>query len=350
MITNRVSTNLPNGISIVICTYNGVSKLEPTLKSIFSLQIDKSIDWELLIIDNASTDKTAEFCENLIQEYGFESHSRILLESKVGCNHARRRGIDEAKFKWLLFCDDDNHLFPDYIKNAWSILNSNPLIGALGGQGIGLFEDTKPEWFDRYSHSFAIGPQSIKGGKIKIKRAELYSAGTFFKKELLMHYFDANFNCLLIGRKGNIILGGEDVEFCLLIQLLGHEIWYSDELKFYHYMPKARMTWEYYLKLKAGMSSTSAFFVAYIPFFEKRAINNLVFYITYCRNFIFHHLVWFNFLLKSWIQPNRCGEEKRELGKIILKNKALSYHSNFKSTFSHFKQLRKVLNVINNQK
>lgn len=344
--TNRESTNYSNGISIVICTYNGLSKLEPTLKAIFLLQKEESIHWELLIIDNASTDNTADFCKKLIHEYGFESHSRIILESKVGCNHARRRGIDEAKYNWLLFCDDDNHLFPDYIQKAWSILNANPLIGALGGEGIGLFEDTKPEWFDRYSHSFAIGPQSIKDGRIKVKRAELYSAGTFFKKELLMQYFDANFNCLLVGRKGNVILGGEDVEFCLLIQLLGYEIWYSGELKFYHYMPKARMTWSYYLKLKAGMSSTSAFFAAYIPFFEKETISNAVFYKTYCRNFIFHHLVWFNYIVKSWIQPKRYSNEQLELGKIILKNKALSYHSNFKSTFSHFKQLRKVLSVI----
>ncbi len=336
----------PNGISIVICTFNGISKLEPTLKAIFLLQIEESIDWELLIIDNASTDNTADFCKNLIQEHGFESHSRIILESKVGCNHARRRGIDEAKYKWLLFCDDDNHLFPDYIQKAWSILNNNRQIGALGGQGIGLFEDTKPEWFDRYSHSFAIGSQSIKDGRINVKRAELYSAGTFFKKELLMRFFDANFNCLLVGRKGNVILGGEDVEFCLLIQLLGYEIWYSGELKFYHFMPKARMNWSYYLKLKGGISSTSAFFAPYIPFFQKENPTVVYFCFFYIQNFIFFHAVWMHFLVRSKLQSSRYSKEQYQLGSIVNNRKALSYLTNFRVTYLHFKQLKKVLGVV----
>ena len=343
---NSLDRQFPKGISIVICTYNGISKLEPTLKSIFLLEIEESIDWELIIIDNASTDNTAKFCENLIQEYGFVAKSRVILESKVGCNHARRRGMDEAQYNWLLFCDDDNHLFPDYIQNAWPILKDNPLVGALGGQGIALFEETEPAWFDKYSPSFAIGPQSTKEGKININRAELYSAGTFFRKEVLMRFFDANFTCLLVGRKGNEIFGGEDVEFCLLIQLLGYEIWYSSDLKFYHFMPKARMTWSYYLKLKGGMSSTSAFFVAYSPFFQKKPATTRLFYSTYLKNLILNYSVWVQFLLRSRIQSSRYNKEQLELGSIILKRKAQSYNSNFKATFLHFKQLKKVLKTI----
>ena len=60
--------NLKNGISVVICTYNGVKRLQPTLEAIFSQEVAPDIPWELIIVDNASTDKTAEFCENLIQK------------------------------------------------------------------------------------------------------------------------------------------------------------------------------------------------------------------------------------------------------------------------------------------
>ena len=343
---NSFNSKLTNGISIVICTYNGVSRLGPTLKSIFSLQIDACIDWELIIIDNASNDNTSQFCENLIQEYGFTAKSRVVLESRVGCNHARRRGIDEAQYNWLLFCDDDNHLFPDYIQKAWPILTKNPSIGALGGQGIALFEETKPKWFDKYSQSFAIGPQSSKDGKININRAELYSAGTFFRKEVLLRFFDSNFTCLLVGRKGNEIYGGEDVEFCLLVQLLGYEIWYSSQLKFYHFMPKARMTWPYYLKLKGGISSTSAYFVSYTPFFKKAKSTIVSFCFAYLRNYLFFHLVWIHFLVRSKIQPSRYSQEKLELGKVINRRKAISYRTNFRETFWHFSQLKQVLKVL----
>ena len=345
---NSFNSELTKGISIVICTYNGVSRLGPTLKSIFSLQIDTFIDWELIIIDNASKDNTSQFCENLIQEYGFTAKSRVVLESKVGCNHARRRGIDEAQYNWLLFCDDDNHLFPDYIQKAWPILTKKNSIGALGGQGIALFEETKPTWFDRYSHSFAIGPQATKEGKINSSRAELYSAGTFFRKDLLMHYFNTGFNCLMVGRKGKEIYGGEDVEFCLLIQLRGYEIWYGNELKFYHYMTKERMTWPYYLKLKEGISSTSAYFASYMPFFKKGKPTNLSFFTTYLSNYIFFHLVWLHFFVRSKIQPSRYSQEQFDLGKVINRRKALSYRSNFREAFLHFKQLKKHLRLIAN--
>jgi glycosyltransferase involved in cell wall biosynthesis len=46
-----------NGISIIICTYNGKQKLEETLLAI--LKLEATFSWELLIVDNASTDDTA---------------------------------------------------------------------------------------------------------------------------------------------------------------------------------------------------------------------------------------------------------------------------------------------------
>ena len=135
---------LPNGISIVICTYNGINRLGPTLLSIFSQQLTSDISWELIIVDNASTDNTTDFCRKMIESSAFGNKSRSVFESKQGCNHARLKGLQEVKYRWLLFCDDDNHLFPDYLEQAWSILNNNENIGVLGGIGIPLFEDQSP--------------------------------------------------------------------------------------------------------------------------------------------------------------------------------------------------------------
>ena len=145
--------NLPKGISIVICTYNGVKRLQPTLEAIFSLTIPPGLQWELIIVDNASTDNTSDFCKALVEQHHFHNNTRIVFESNPGCNNARLRGLQETKYEWLLFCDDDNHLFPDYLEKGWSILEHNPKIGVLGGQGVPLFENEKPEWFDQYSRS-----------------------------------------------------------------------------------------------------------------------------------------------------------------------------------------------------
>lgn len=334
---------LPDGISIVICTYNGVGRLQPTLKSIFSLQIDSSIPWELIIIDNASTDTTFQFCEDLINKNGFTFNSKVIHESLAGCNHARLRGLHEAKYKWLLFCDDDNHLFPDYIQKGWEILQNNTSIGVLGGQGIPLFESTKPDWFDKYSKSFAIGPQSNADGKLRNLNTKLYSAGSFFRKEALLYFYINNFTSIMTGPKGDDLSRGEDTEWCIMIELIGYELWYSQNLKFYHFMTDGRMQWMYYLRLKAGISAGSAKFVSYTPFIKRKNPNVFYFFAEYFNKTFFYTINWFQFLIRSKFNASRYSVEQHEIGNIVNRKKAFSYWNNFWKTYIHFRQLQKHL-------
>ena len=334
---------LPNGISIVICTYNGVNRLAPTLKAIFSLRIDSAIPWELIIINNASTDCTTQFCMDLIEQYGFTEQARVVFEPLAGCNHARLRGLNETKYKWLLFCDDDNHLFPDYIEKSWPILENNPSIGVLGGQGLPLFESLKPEWFDKYSKSFAIGPQSIVDGKLHNLNTKLYSAGSFFRKEALLYYYSKNFKTIMTGPKGDELSRGEDTEWCIMIELIGYELWYSQDLKFYHFMTDGRMQWEYYLRLKAGISAGSAKFVSYTPFIKRKTPNVFCFFAEYFNKAFFYTINWFQFLIRSKLNPSRYSKEQLEIGKIGNRKKAFSYWNNFWQTYIHFRQLQKHL-------
>ena len=334
---------LPDGISIVICTYNGVSRLRPTLESIFSLEIDSLIPWELIIIDNASTDSTFQFCDDLILKNGFKSNSRVVHEALAGCNHARLRGLQEAKYKWLLFCDDDNHLFSDYIQKGWEILQNNSRIGVLGGQGIPLFESTKPDWFDTYSISFAIGAQNTKEGKLQDTVRKLYSAGSFFRKEALMYYYDSNFSTIMVGPKGNELTRGEDTEWCMMIELLGYDMWYSSELQFFHYMTVGRMQWSYYLRLKEGIASGVAKFEPYNLYLKRSNPSLLFFLITYFRNSVSSQLNWMQFLIRSIVQPKHYTIEQFEIGTAVNRMKAKSYRTNFRMTFHHFLQLKKVL-------
>lgn len=335
--------SLPNGISIVICTYNGVSRLQPTLESIFSLKIRDEISWELIIVDNASNDGTSSFCKSLIDKYDFQEKSRIVFEEKAGCNNARLRGLQETRYKWLLFCDDDNHLFPDYIEKAWSILQFNPNIGVLGGQGVPLFETEKPVWFDQYSRSFAIGPQAKKEGELKNKCTKLYSAGSFFRKEVLMFYYDRNFKTIMVGPKGDDLTRGEDTEWCFLIQLQGYSLWYSNDLKFYHFMTKTRMTWEYYLKLKKGISSGAAKMESYSLFFRRKNPSNISFLLHYFKLLIYYNFIWFQFRWRSKLQSKRYSQKQLQLGKVVNYTRAISFRNHFKVTFSHFIQLKKIL-------
>ena len=336
--------SLLKGISIVICTYNGASRLKPTLESIFHQQDKEQIPWELIIIDNASTDNTSEYCATLIAENNFENRSRIVFEKNPGCNFARLRGLTEALYEWILFCDDDNHLFPNYLRQGWAILQSQDKIGVLGGQGIALFEDVAPEWFSRYQLSFAVGQQSSTSGKLnRLSGRKLYSAGSFFRKEILMGYYEKGFSTIMVGPKGDDLTRGEDTEWCMMIELMGYDLWYDDTMKFHHYMPKGRMTWEYYLKLKKGISSGEAKLKSYQLFYRLQNPSTSVFCINYLKSFLYSNFIWLFFLMKSSLLGS-YSKEIRELGAVTNKEKASAYRNHFWITFCHFNQLKKIFN------
>lgn len=332
---------LREGISIVICTYNGKNRLQPTLESIFKQVVASDISWELIIIDNASTDETSEFCKQIIEKNKFSQPYKIITEPQQGCNHARLRGLQEIQYKWLLFCDDDNHLFPEYLQKGWEILNSHSNIGVLGGQGIPLFESQQPDWFGRYAASFAIGPQYKKNGVLpKNEKRKLYSAGSFFNATGLFLYYEKGFNTVMTGPKANELTRGEDTEWCIMLQLLGLDLVYVDELKFYHFMTTSRLQWSYYLTLKKGIASGAATISSYDSFVKNKKYSSFTFVFYYLFRLLYAYFILFQFNVRKRITPSRYAREEVEIGNQVNSATAKSYLRDFKIAYRHFTQLK----------
>jgi len=106
-------------ISIIIPTYNRAKLIKRTIKSILSQTIN---DWELIIIDDGSTDDT----KKLIYKFK-KNDSRInyiKLQDNKGVNFARNRGIEKAKGKWINFIDSDDEYLDDAFSIIFSTLNN----------------------------------------------------------------------------------------------------------------------------------------------------------------------------------------------------------------------------------
>jgi glycosyltransferase involved in cell wall biosynthesis len=330
-----------SGISVVVCTYNGRSKLEPTLLSIASQKFDDA-DWELIIVDNNSTDGSTLFAKSFLQQIEFKKSYQLLNESKQGKNYAALLGLRNARFEYILICDDDNHLDQNYLQTAFHILRSSPKIGVLGGCGNALFEQTPPEWFNRYYHSYAIGPQHRQNGMIDKSKAALYGAGTFFYKPGLERYFNHSFEGIMECRTATKLTSGGDTEWCWLLQLAGYEIWYSDALRFGHFMPAERLQWDYYLKLKEGIASGTGLLLSYEPFFKKEKPGTAYFIANYISSFFSYFTRWLFFQIRKLIQPSHYSNEIRQLGNVILTETIISLLSDFFKSFRHFQKLRRV--------
>jgi glycosyltransferase involved in cell wall biosynthesis len=313
------------GISIIVCTFNGKNRLPQTLEAINKLNLGK--DRELILVDNASTDGTTDWAENYLKESCPNLSWKIILEPVAGLSHARIAGLSAASFEYVLFCDDDNQLFKNYLDLGYRILEENPGIGVLGGFGIPVFELDKPEWFDQYSHSYAVGPQSEKSGVIEKSDAYVYGAGTFFRKGPMLELLQSGYQLVLTGRTKTKLISGDDLEWCWLMRLKGYEIAHEKNLQFNHLLSKERLNEEYYIKLKAGTASGSGLLFGYTSFLKNPSLNTFQFAMAYAKELGKSFLVYTK---HAFLRPLAKQGWEEELGFRILearKNSFLEYGS-----------------------
>jgi glycosyltransferase involved in cell wall biosynthesis len=241
---------LQPGISIVICTYNGTSRLSNTLKALAELDVTSVPSVELLLVDNASTDNTTSFVQSHWETLGTPYPLTILQETNPGKINAQNLALSQIKHSYALICDDDNALFPDYLLKGYELLTSHSQIGALGGRGIVQSEVPIPDWFESMAYMYACAPQAERTGDVRPTRNVIYGAGMFLNMTAYQQALQKGFTFLLPSRTGtSVVTGAEDGEICWWLRFSGFEIWYAEELKFHHQISPSRLTDEYHKKL-----------------------------------------------------------------------------------------------------
>src|SRR5688572_17458797 len=182
------------GVSVVICTYNGAKLLPETLRHLALQKVRPNIPWEVILVNNASTDNTPEVAEQEWKSFQVPVPFSLLYQPKPGLTFAREMALDNARFEFVLFCDDDNWLNPNYINLAYDIMVQHPKIGVLGGHGNLVFESTPPSWAQHH-RMFASGAQSVVSGKV-IQNV-VYGAGCIIRRSALNMLTQAGFRSLL---------------------------------------------------------------------------------------------------------------------------------------------------------
>ena len=124
--------------TICVCTYNGAARIGLVIKALAS-QTQPSGTWELLVIDNASTDGTAEVCSSLFQMFA-QIHGRVVREERPGLSCARARAAREARGEILCFLDDDNIPAPTWVEMAIQAFAAQPKTGVIGGKVLARWE------------------------------------------------------------------------------------------------------------------------------------------------------------------------------------------------------------------
>ena len=112
-------------VSVIIPAYNAENFLEETISSV---KRQSCSNWELIVVNDGSTDKTSEIASN-------ETDARIsLIEQKnAGVSAARNAGLKMAKVEYLVFLDADDLLSPAFLNARIDYLHQHPDIGFVGG-------------------------------------------------------------------------------------------------------------------------------------------------------------------------------------------------------------------------
>jgi glycosyltransferase involved in cell wall biosynthesis len=266
-----------NGISVIICCYNSEWIINETINAIVMQKNLDTIDWEVIIVNNACTDNTDKIVHNFISKYS-NIDITLIHESMPGLIFARERGIKTSKYSHIIFCDDDNILCETYIKLVYDIMNKDPQIGACGGYGMPRFyNSSKPKWFDFYYQSYALGTQLDIFGNVRGNY--LYGAGCCFSHEALDTLYQYGFKPILTGRCGNILAAGDDSELTKALMCIGYRLVANDNLKFSHVIHWKRLSLKYLLKMHEGFGYSSVILKLYDDILKgKKRVSKIRYY------------------------------------------------------------------------
>ncbi len=266
--------NISKGVSVVVCCHNSAAFLPQTLKYICRQKTADGLNWEIVIIDNNSSDDTSGISEKILKENKCPVPYGIYKQPELGLSFARKTGLDNSKYEYILFCDDDNWLDENYITEGYSIMESDDKIGALGGESEAVTDAAFPEWFEEHKRNYSVGKQSDHQGDISDGSGVLWGAGMFVRKSALNDLYENGFNSLLTDRKGKQLSSGGDIEKCFALRLAGWKIWYDERLKLKHYITGDRLKWSYLRKLSRGFGAQKVDFDPYLYALENNSFHN----------------------------------------------------------------------------
>jgi glycosyltransferase involved in cell wall biosynthesis len=239
--------------SVIICTYNGAVRIGGVLAALARQTLVAS-DWEVLVIDNASTDDTGEVAARLIQTL-LAGRGRVVHEERQGLSHARARAAQEACGDIICFLDDDNIPAQDFVAAAVQAFVDFPKAGVIGGRVLPRWE-TKPTPLAEAVAPFALAICDCGSAPKRFEAAGggIVGAGLCVRRSVLCEVFAASgLASAVTDRRGASLISGGDLAISILARQSGWECWYVPTLQIEHVLPAGRMEKAYLLRLYKGI-------------------------------------------------------------------------------------------------
>lgn len=222
-------------ISVILCTYNRCRSLAKALDSVAASELPDPVDWEVLVVDNNSSDQTREVVARFCQEH--PRRFRYFFERQQGKSYALNSGVREAFGDVLAFMDDDVIVEPTWLRNLTGALGNCEWSGA-GGRILPERPFVPPKWLSVEEHAqgaLVIFDQGSQPGQLSLPP---YGTNMAFRKSMFEKY--GGFRTDLGPRPGSLIIN-EDIEFGLRLLNAGKRLRYEPSAIVYHAVPEGRL-------------------------------------------------------------------------------------------------------------
>ena len=236
-------------LSVVIPTKNRSDLLSENLESLLA-QTLPSEEFEVIIVDNGSTDNTKEIISSFKDK--IENLKYFYIE-KPGLHVGRHKGLKEATSDILVYADDDIVAFPEWLEGIWESFQDERVV-LVGGKNLPKWEGEPPYWIyemwmniNEYGHALGhlsildfgdeiieIDPVYVWGCNFSIRKNVLLEAGGFhpdgFPQEMIMYRGDG------------------ETYISEYIRNRGLKALYNPKASVNHFVPRSRMTLDYFCK------------------------------------------------------------------------------------------------------
>lgn len=262
-------------LSFVILTWNSCDYIKDCIQSVFKALKGSSLEFEIYIVDNGSSDGTVPFLEQLQIDYP-QIVKPIFLDSNTGTTYSRNLALKKASGTYICIMDSDVEIFSGGIEKLIEHFNQDASIGLCvprinypNGK-LQKSTDIFPTITHKAYRYFFLknieekeNKESIPLGPIKIDYA--ISAFWLFKKEVKDHVG-------LLDEK--IFYAPEDVDYCLRIWKKGYQIIYDNSVSVVHHTQEISRGFKINKAFISHIKGLCYYFLKHRYFFQAPAVRN----------------------------------------------------------------------------
>ena len=229
-------------LTVAICTWNRSDLLSKTLQGLVGVRVPDGVEWEVVVVDNNSTDDT----QTILRTFTNRLPIKSVFEQEQGHSAARNAAVRNASGEYTIWTDDDVQVEAGWLEAYVSAFIRYPEAAIFGGPVTPWFETAPPKWLrEALPASAAVVALALSDFGVDEMRLAPdrmpFGANMAFRTERLRRYpFDTR-----LGRRGRGLLGHDEVTVMTAMFQDGDTGWWVPAARVRHFIPKERQTVAY---------------------------------------------------------------------------------------------------------